>query len=209
MSAKRERGEPSPLLDAAEAFESELKRFARLTDSARKGPLGSQKALERAAESLKEVADCEEQMQAHARELMAALAAARDQQQAQADLLQRRAEEIRQRTNVYAELMKRFEALGKDAADLNAMGQRLSTKKRALGEDGADAADMAKDPELAAGLRELSDRMGDVGDIAHRLETAAREAEFEDIARQAESLRQQLLAARNKVTLLHGSLRLN
>jgi chromosome segregation ATPase len=207
MSTKKDKSDRSPLVAAAEGFDAELRRFAQLTDGARKGGLGSQKALERAAEGLKEVADCEEQLQAHARDLMAALASARDEQQAQAELLHARAKEIEQRTAVFADLMRRFQALGKDAAELNAMGQRLSLMKKEVGADSAAA--VAKDPELAAGLRELSERMARVGDSAQELATAAREAEFEDIARQGESLRQQLMAARNKVTLLHGALHLN
>ena len=60
-----------------------------------------------------------------------------------------------------------------------------------------------------AEIRDLAQRMGEVADHAQGLLTAARDADFEDVARQAESLRQQLLAARNKVQLLHGSLATN
>jgi hypothetical protein len=207
MSTRKERGEPSPLLAAAEAFDAELERFARLTEAAGHGNLGSQKALERAAETLKEIADCEEQMQAQARALMAALGAARDQQEKQAALAAQRAEEVRERTSVYGELLNRFQALGAEAAELNTMGQNLSARKR----EGAAAtnAEMAKDPAIVDGLRDLSQRMSEVAEHAHGLMTAARDADFEDVARQAESLRQQLLAARNKVLLLHGSLATN
>jgi chromosome segregation ATPase len=203
MSNKKE---PSSLLAAAEAFDAELARFGHLAEAARKGPLGSQKALERAAESLKEIADCEEQMQARAHALMAALGAARTQQESQAALVSARAEEVRQRTAVYAELLQRFQVLGQDAAELNGMGQRLSTRKR---DAGANRSEGARDPELAAGLRELSERMGVVAERAQALAAAARDADFEDVSRQADSLRQQLLAARNKVVLLHGSLAAN
>ena len=207
MPARKDRAEPSPLLAAAEAFDAELERFARLTEAARHGNLGSQKALERAAESLKEIADCEEQMQAQARVLMAALGTAREQQEKQAALAAQRAEEVRERTAVYGELLKRFQALGVEAAELNAMGQSLSARKPDAG--GAAGAGTARDPAFASGLRDLSQRMGQVADHAQGLATAARDADFEDVARQAESLRQQLLAARNKVQLLHGSLATN
>ena len=204
MTSRKDRGEASSsLLAAAEAFDVELGRFAHLTEGARRGTLSSQRSLERAAELLKEVADCEEQMQAQARALMAALAEARAQQEAQAALVSQRAEELRQRTVVYGELLQRFQQLGEDAAELNGMGQRLSLKKR---EAGASEADMAKDPELASGLRLLSERMASVAERARDLESTARDADFEDVARQADSLRQQLLAARNKVVLLHGTL---
>ncbi len=205
MSNKKE---PSTLLAAAEAFDTELARFGHLAETARTGTLGSQKALERAAETLKEIADCEEQMQARAHALMAALGAARTQQESHAALVSERAEEVRRRTTVYAELLQQFQALGQDAAELNGMGQRLSARKREAGASSAGA-DLARDPELTTGLRELSERMGAVAERAQALAAAARAADFEDVWRQADSLRQQLLAARNKVVLLHGSLATN
>jgi hypothetical protein len=207
MSTRKDSADSSPLLAAAEAFDAELERFARLTEAARHGNLGSQKALERAAESLQEIADCEEQMQAQARALMAALGAAREQQEKQAALAAQRAEEVRDRTAVYGDLLKRFQTLGAEAAELNVMGQALSARKREGGE--ATNAELARDPALASGLRDLAQRMGEVADHAQELNTAARDADFEDVARQAESLRQQLLAARNKVQLLHGSIATN
>lgn len=207
MSTRRHDGQPSPLLAAAQAFDAELERFAHLTETASQGRLGSQKALERAAETLKEIADCEEQIQTHARALMAALGSAREHQEKQAALAAQRAEEVRARTAVYGELLERFKTLGAEAAELNVMGQNLSVRKR----EGAavTGAEAAKVPELAAGLRDLSQRMTEVAEHAQSLTTAARDADFEDVSRQAESLRQQLLAARNKVQLLHGSLATN
>ena len=202
---KKDRAEASPLLAAAQAFDAELERFAHLTETAQQGKLASQKALERAAETLKEIADCEEQMQAQARALMAALGAAREQQERQAELASQRAEEVRAHHRLRRSAAARFQALGAEAAELNTMGQRLSTKKRDAGA-AANGADAARDPGLSAGLRELSQRMSDVAEHAQSLAAAAYEADFEDVARQADSLRQQLLAARNKVVLLHGSL---
>ena len=64
-----------------------LQRFGALADGLRKGELDSQRKLERAAETLTEVAGCEEELQAHAQALMSALGAARDTQQAQADAI--------------------------------------------------------------------------------------------------------------------------
>ena len=49
-------------------------------------------------ETLKEVADCEEELQAHAQALMAALGSARDAQQAQAETVRVRALEIQARS---------------------------------------------------------------------------------------------------------------
>ena len=120
----------SPLVASAEAFDATLKRFAALSDGLRKGALDSQRNLERAAEALKEVAGCEEELQAHAQALMAALGSARDAQQTQAELVRVRALEIQARSEELARLMRGFEAIGKDAAALNASAQQLAARKR-------------------------------------------------------------------------------
>ena len=56
---------------------------------------------------------------------MAALGGARDTQQAQAEAVRVRALEIQARTEELARLMRGFEAIGKDAAALNASAQQL------------------------------------------------------------------------------------
>jgi hypothetical protein len=193
--ATKAKAPAAPLVGAAEAFSTTLERFGALTDSLRKGELDSQRGLERAAETLTEVARCEEELQAHAQALMAALGMARDTQQSQADAVRTRALDIQARTEQYAGLMRGFEALGKDAAALNASAQGLGARKRT-------AEEMVKDGELLAGLDDLQERMTAVAGSAEKLTGDARGADFEDIARKADSLRQQILAARNRIALL-------
>ena len=185
----------SPLVEAAQAFSETLNRFGALANGLRKGELDSQRNLERAAQTLTEVARCEEELQAHAQALMAALGMARDTQQTQADAIRTRALEIQARTEQYAGLMRGFEALGKDAAALNASAQGLGARKRT-------AEEMVKDGELLAGLDDLQERMTAVAGSAEKLGADAREANFEDISSKVDSLRQQILAARNRIALL-------
>jgi hypothetical protein len=185
----------APLVAAADAFATTLQRFAGLADGLRRGELDSQRSLERAAEALTEVAGCEEELQAHAQALMAALGAARDAQQAQAEAIRTRALEIQARTERYAALMRGFEALGKDAAALNTSAQALAARKRTPDE-------MVRDGELLAGLDELQERMTGVAASAEKLTSDARGADFEDLARKVDSLRQQILAARSRIALL-------
>ena len=139
----------------------------RSRDGLRKGSLDSQRNLERAAEALNEVAGCEEELQAHAQALMAALGSARDAQQAQAEAVRVRALEIQARTEELARLMRGFEAIGKDAAALNASAQQLAARKRTPDE-------MVKDGELLAGLDELQERMTAV--LTSRREAGRRRA---------------------------------
>jgi chromosome segregation ATPase len=189
----------SPLIASAEAFDGTLRRFAALAEGLRKGTLDSQKNLERAAETLKEVAACEEELQAHAQALMAALGGARDAQQAQAEGVRVRALEIQARSEELARLMRGFEAIGQDAAALNASAQQLAARKRTPDE-------MVKDGELLAGLDELQERMSAVLTAGEALAADARAADFDDLSRKVDSLRQQILAARNKIGLLKEAL---
>lgn len=192
----------SSLVDAALSFDAALERFAELAEGLRKGPLDSRRNLERAADTLREVASTEEELATRAQQLMAALAKARDIQQAQAEAVRARAEEIQTRTMVLRELLVRYEALGTSARELNVLGQKLAGTR--------PAPDALSDAEQAGtwrmGLKELFEKMTDVAGGAEELMEHARRDQFEDIARQADSLRQQLLAARNKVNLLQSSI---
>lgn len=197
--AARPKPEDAPLVATAEAFQGTLNRFAALASGLQKGTLDSQRNLARAAESLKEVAGCEEELQAHAQALMAALGSARDAQQAQAETVRLRALEIQARGEELARLMRGFEAIGNDAAALNVSAQQLAARKRTPDE-------MVKDGELLAGLDELQERMSAVLTAGETLAAEARAADFEDLSRKVDSLRQQILAARNKITLLKEAL---
>ena len=199
MAGKDKAGAASPLVAAAEGFDAALRRFSALTDAVRRTGLDSQKGLERAAETLKEIAACEEELQARAQELMTALGATRDLQQGQAEEVRTRALEIQKRTDDYAGVMRRFEALGRDAAELNATAQALAARRRTADE-------MVKDGELLAGLDELQERMTSVAGAAETLAADARAADFDDVSRKVDSLRQQILAARNKIGLLKEAL---
>ena len=189
----------SPLVASAEAFDETLKRFAALAEGLRKGKLDSQRNLERAAENLKLVAGCEEELQAHAQALTMALATARDAQQAQAEAIRLRALEIQGRGEELTRLMRGFEAIGRDAAALNASAQQLAARKRTPDE-------MVKDGELLAGLDDLQERMTAVLAAGEQLAADARQADFDDLSSKVDSLRQQILAARNKIGLLKEAL---
>jgi hypothetical protein len=195
----RKPNEPSPLVAAAKAFDDALDRFAALTEALRKRPLESRHALERASERLHEIATCEEELQRSAAQgLMAALGAARDTQQRQAELVRVRALEIKERGDAYAAFLARFEAMGRDATGLNTLARALLGQRRIADQTLRDG-DL---PGLLPQLDELQERMTAVATTGDRLASDTRAAGFEELSRETESLRQQLLAARNKVGLL-------
>jgi septal ring factor EnvC (AmiA/AmiB activator) len=199
VSGRAPKPAAGPLLAAAELFDTSLQRFAALAAALQKVTVDSQRGLERAGETLQAIADCEQEMQAHAQALMAALTEARTTQQRQAEAISARAEEIRGRTETYAGLMRRFEALGQDAAGLNTTAQELAARKQTRDE-------MVRDPELIAGLDDLQARMATAGAAAETLTADARVADFDDLSRRVDSLRQQMLATRNKLGLLREAL---
>lgn len=185
----------SELVAAAEAFEQELAQFGRLSETVCKGALNSQKALERAGRALQELAAMEQRLQNAAGVLIGALNVARERQQAQAEAAQARAREIQERAEVSTALMQRFAELGGEAAKL---GERV--REIGAGSDGAEADKAA----MVAKLADLAVPMTELAEKAQSLAADAREADFEDVARQADALRQQVLAARNKVALMGG-----
>ena len=112
-------------------------------------------------------------------------------------------------------LQRSFQALGVSAADLTLR------MKEVLGQRGAGAPSEGSEGGGAGGggggggggaggggvvgIAELVERTGAVADEARRLAEAAREKDFSDIAQQADGLRQQLAAARNRLGMLQKS----
>ena len=158
--------------------------------------------MARAADALNEVATCEEDLQAEAKTLITALATAREAQEGQTELVRSRALEIQRRSEAYAGLMRRFEAIGRDAGDLNEAVQKLATQRK-IAERGLREAEISP---LLSELDELDERMGLVVATSEALGGDARGASFDELYRKTDSLRQQLLAARNRIGLLREAL---
>src|SRR6185436_6113063 len=93
--------EGSPLVQAVQAFDAELERFAKAATSACRRNLESKRELEKAAESVREAADAETVMQQRAQELLQALKAAEGEQQQRAEAMRVRTTEIQARFAAY------------------------------------------------------------------------------------------------------------
>ena len=83
--------------------------------------------------------------------------------------------------------------------DLLVPSQALKTTREVL-------ESLTQNQELIGILDALNERMGQVADEAQAVTGLAEEQDFTDIGRQADSLRQQLLSARNKLNLLRTGL---
>lgn len=190
--SKRER--QSELAFAAEGVETELEKFEELSERIRTATLDSQKNLERFANMLKDVADTDERLGEKVRTLVSAIAQARERQQKQAELISQRAQELQQRTSVFQGLIEQYANLGSQAAQLNLQVQEAYQARQSGTAEGEALA--------TARLGDINEGAGKLAEEAERVMNAADQAGFNDISRQADSLRQQLLSARNKLNLL-------
>ncbi len=197
-SRERSAAASSPLSSAAIALDGELRRYFELSETARKMPLNSEKNLERAARAMTEAAESQDRVAAHVHALVGAIAVAREAQESSAAALAARAREMAGRATELGELLAQFASLGDEAKALNAMMQEAAGYKRdPYPGDDADA---------QARLDAVRARMDEVATRAEDLATLADRKDLPDIGRQADSLRQQIQSARNKLGLLQRSL---
>jgi cytochrome c556 len=197
--SKRDKPPSSELTTAAEALDAQMRRFEALADQLRKAPLDSEKSLERASKLLREVAEQDRVLNEAVSALVAAVSAARERQHTQAEAVNARAQELEQRAETFKALLERYGALGRSAAELNQWMQDFAARR-------AEATTAEQNAELLTRLDALQERMGQVADEAHAVTQLADAQDFTDIGRQAESLRQQILSARNKLGLLRKGL---
>jgi hypothetical protein len=192
MSAESERRPSSTLVEAAQALQEELERLAAISREAQRLPLSSRKNLERTAERLGELARADERIGPLVQRLLAAVSDVAGRQGADAEKLHARAEELQRRRATYLELVERYTALGRGAQDLN---RRLQGLPRLSDREAAQALDVTA---LEAVRAEVTLLAGG----ARAMAEAARAADFEELAVDAEAVRQALLAAKNRLNLL-------
>ena len=189
----------SELGAAAAALDEALVRCETLAAEAGRVRLDSEKNLNRAARLLSDAAEGQEQVATHVRALVAAVESARQRQQVNAVALAARAEELQGRVGELQALMTSFSALGQEAKDLNLLMAEVFAKKK----------DAAAKAELLQGLDTIHMRMAGAVATAETIAKAADEKQMVDVARQADAIRQQIHAARNKLELLRQSLARN
>src|SRR5256885_2334894 len=163
---------------AAAALDAELRRFEQIAELLSRLKLDSEKNLDRAIPATEEAAPSEEKVAAAVRDLVAAVARARERQEGQAKVVAERAREAGGRREELQTIIGRFVELGAEASAINGL----------LKEGG--------------NLGEAAERMERIAGSAKALRDDAETREFGEPARQAESLRQQLLSARTKLKLV-------
>jgi hypothetical protein len=175
---------PSDLVAATMALDEELEKVEHLAESAARVPLTSRRNLEKAARTTAEAAEAQGKVGEHIATLMTALDAVRLRNEANVQALQARSDEIQKRSQELTALLEKFELIGKEAREITAMAQGIG------GETAGEK------------LGELETRLGGVADGARALWEQARDSGWSDVAGDADSLRQQVLAAKNKLGIL-------
>ncbi len=184
----------TPLKAAVQALDDELERFEQLAHAAHKTPLTSERNLEKAATAINQAAESQQRVHGHIQALIDAITAARVKHDKTAEELVKTRDEVQARGERFQMQLGRFAALGKEAAD-------ISTFVRQLGE-------LKGKPngEVVAQLSEVQGRMAKVVEGATALGHEAEAETMEDLARQCDSLKQQVQSALNKVSLLRDKL---
>lgn len=172
---------------AAVGLAEELERFERFTDSVCSESLRSQKGIERVTKQLQSLPELDAKLTTGLQRLVAAISEARERQSQQANRLQQRAEELRARSSELDRFNEEYQALGRSAGELNTMLSGIT-------ETSADG-ELSVIPER---LSEVLARMKAWAENAAELSERAAAADFHDLARSCDSLRQQLLAVRRK-----------
>jgi hypothetical protein len=189
MADKRAPGE---VTTAAQALEEALLAFERTAAGASRIPLSSQRNLQKAAQAITEAAGHQPAIGEGIQQMLAALNAARDRNARTAEELAAFGERVATRSQECTALLVRFGELGEQARELSEGMRDLS---------GPEAAQLASAEKLAR-LGPVEQKMSGLVDDAGALAKDAREADFGEVGQQAEQLRQQMQAARNKVMLL-------
>lgn len=171
-------GKTSELAEAAMALDQELRRFEELAEQARPAKLNTERALKTATDAVSRAAESQDRIQAQVQKLVAAVAAARQKQEEDAAALMTRAQQIAARRGEFAEVLQRMAGLGQMAKEVQ---EQLKS--------GAD-------------IGQVQERMQKLAEDAAGIGRLAQEKEMDDVVRQAEVMRLQVMAAKNKVALL-------
>ena len=185
---------PPSLLEAAKRLEEELRRYEALADEVGRSVIHSRKSLVRATRVVQDASDCHERMMEHVAVLSLAMGETRARQQACAEKLVAAGGRVQERVTVFQSLLGSYEDLGK--------------RSRVLNEQAAAVAGL-DEPAIAEALQSTAELQGSLEETIEQatgLADAARSADFSDLTRDVESVRQQLQTARNQLLLARRAL---
>jgi chromosome segregation ATPase len=184
-----------PLSEAAADFERELARYEKISSELGRTQVRSQKTLSRTQKLLTESAECEEALGQRLRAMLEAMNGSRDKQQSCMEQTLAAAKNLQTRANEFTALLERVSALGTRARETSEPAIAALT----------ESANGQRDQNLVGSLEALADRMLSIIRDAEVIEKDASAGDWPDIARDVQSLRQQINAAHGKVVQALGA----
>lgn len=168
------------LVRVAQALEDELVGLEALSRSVRKIRLDSEKNITRAARELQEALALPDRLAARLHEFAESMQKMQVRQQAALEPLASTAAEVQRRMQRLEEHARAFAALGREAGEATAL----------LRTNGA---------EHVPDLESVKARLAKIAEGARALFEAARADDFPDVAREADGLKQRIVAARKRI----------
>ena len=188
--------ERAPLVDSAVSLEEELQRYEKLAAEVGRMAIGSEKTLARAARAVTEAAECQQRILERIGALSEAMGHTRTRQEAAVTRMAEAARHVGERATMFQTLLSRYAALSEVARSLSAHA----------GEIGARSAGGADSAEMLQLIGTLVEGMGGAVTVADALMRTARESGFEEISRDADSLKRQMAASRARLTQAQRSI---
>ncbi len=175
------------LTAAARALDEDLARFEELAQELSRVQVNSEKALQRARQALEGCSEHEQQLAGSLQAFAEAMQTIAARQQRCMEQTAHATAQIQARHEQRTALLERVAALGASARSVTAP----------LGDLGEPTA--APSTEVLASIQERARRLEATIEEAAAVAVAAKQDEWFDIARDAETLQQQLQAVRNRV----------
>ncbi len=187
--------ETPSLVVAAASLVDELRALDGLAEEAKHCRMRTEKGLSRATRLLTDSVEYRARIEEKLRALVMEIEAARTHQQQSIQALLEVAHELDERSKERDTLLSRFGALGASAAQVSELAVKLGERK----------SEGAGDQELLERLGDIRGQMDRVASEARALAEAAEVGGWAEIALQADALRQEILAAQNKLAMAQRS----
>jgi ABC-type transporter Mla subunit MlaD len=193
----RNMGHPStpsgPLSAAAAEFERELSRYEKISAELSRTPVRSHKTLARNQKLLSESAECEQALGVRLHALLEAMNGARDKQQHAMEQSLAAARSLESRATEFTALLERVAALGTQARETS------EPAVQALEQSKAELTTSDQGSALMRSLEALGDRMQAIIRESDAIAKDAETGDWPDVARDVQSLKQQVIAAHGKL----------
>jgi hypothetical protein len=187
--------ERSAFAQAALSLDSEFAEFERLARELEKLPIDSESGMERARKLLGHFEGVGERIDEGMHALARNLDEARQRTEAIAQQVTERARAIQERQVQTNEMFERFQKLSDMARQITvAVGQLMQPRETELSSEEKNL--------ILSKLPEVDEKMGVIVDEARKLMDDARHAKLKTLERSADSLRQSLQSARQKLSLV-------